>query len=105
MIGKYKSGNNGIKGIIVNSIYNLMKLSDNRKLFIINKNNTATVMNEKYTKTSIIMHSRPMYDINNSGIEKFNNLMTFDKYNILMNSVHSSWFNHLLENKENNYDI
>ena len=44
-----------------------------------------------------------MYDVNKSGIEKFN--MTFDKYNMLVNSVHSSWCNHLLENKDNNYDI
>ena len=31
--------------------------------------------------------------------------MTFDKCNMLVNSVHSSWCNHLLENKDNNYDI
>ena len=29
---KYKSGNNGIKVIVVNRIYNLMKLSDGRKV-------------------------------------------------------------------------
>ena len=105
MRGKYKSGNNGIEKIVVNSIYNLMKLRDDMKVFIINKNNTATVMNEKDIKTSIRMYFRLMYDVNNSGIEKFNNSMTFDKYNVLVNSVHSSWCNRLLENKGNNYDI
>ena len=55
-----------------------MKLRDDRKLFMINKNNTATVMNETYIKTSIRMYYRPMHDINNSGIKKFNNSMTKD---------------------------
>ena len=63
-----------------------MKLRDDRKVFVINKNNTATVMNEKDIKTSIRMYLRPMYDVNNSGIEKFNNPMTKDKYNMLPNS-------------------
>ena len=31
--------------------------------------------------------------------------MTFDKYNMLVNSVYSSWCNHVLENKDNNFDI
>ena len=90
MRGKYKSGNNEKKGIVVNSIYNLMKLSDNRNVFIIYKNNTTTIINEKDIKTSIIMYFRPIYDVDNSGIEKFNNSMTFDKYNMLVNRVHSS---------------
>ena len=47
MRGNYKLGNNGIKRQVINNIYNLLKLRDDRKLFIINKNNTATVMNEK----------------------------------------------------------
>ena len=105
MRGKYKTGNNGKKGIVANSIYNLAKLNDDRKVFIINNNNIATVMNEKYIKTSIRMYFRPMYDVNNSGIEKFNNSTTFDKYNMLVNSVHSSWCDHLLGNNDNNYDI
>lgn len=67
-----------------------MKLSDNRKVFIIYMNNTTTIINEKDIKTSIRMYFRPMYDVDNSGIEKFNNSTTFDKYNILVNSVHSS---------------
>ena len=45
---KYKLGNNGINKQVVNNIYNLMKLRYDRKVFIINKNNTATVMNKKY---------------------------------------------------------
>ena len=47
-------------------------------------------MNEIYIKTSIRMYFRPMYDVNNSGIEKFNNSMTIDKYIVLVNSAHSS---------------
>ena len=90
----YKSGNDGIKKIVGNSIYNLMKIRDDRKVFIINKNNTATVMNEKDIKTSIRMYFRPMYDVNNSVIEKFNNAMTKDKYNMSVKSVHSSWCDH-----------
>ena len=82
-----------------------MKLRDDRKVSIINKNNTATVMNEKDIKTSIRLHFRPMYDVNNSRIVKFNNSMTKDKYYMLVNSVHSSWCDHLLGNNDNNYDM
>ena len=89
MRGKYKLENNGMKRQVINSTYNLMKLRDDRKVFIINTNNTA-IMNEKDIKTSIRLYFRSMYDVNNSGIEKFNNSMTKDKYNMLVNSVHSS---------------
>ena len=82
-----------------------MKLRDNRKVFIINKNNIAIDINYKNIKTSIRMYFRPIYNVNNSGIEKLNNSMTTDKYNMLVNSVHSSWCDHLLENNDNNYDI
>ena len=44
-----------------------------------------------------------MYDVNNSGIKKFNNSMTKDKYYMLVSSVHSSWCDHLLGNNDNNY--
>ena len=50
MRGNYKLGSNGIKRQVINNIYNLLKLRDDRKLFIINKNNTATVMNEKISR-------------------------------------------------------
>ena len=86
---KYKVGNNGIKKEVVNNIYNLMKLRDDRKVCFINKNNTATVMNEKDIKTSIRMYFRSMYDVNISVIKKLKNSMTKDKNNMLMNSVHS----------------
>ena len=62
-------------------------------------------LNEKYIKTSIRIYFRPMYDVNVSGIDKLNNSMTKDKYNILVNSVHSSWCDHLVENNDNNYDM
>ena len=101
---KYKVGNNGIKKEVVNNIYNLMKLRDDRKVFFINKNNTATVMNEKDIKTSIRMYFRSMYDVNISVIKKLKNSMTKDKNNMLMNSVHSSWCDPLVKNNENNYD-
>ena len=67
---KYKVGNNGIKKEVVNNIYNLMKLRDDRNVFFINKNHTATVMNEKDIKTSIRMFFRPSYDVNISGMNK-----------------------------------
>ena len=51
------------------------------------------------------MYFRPMYDVNNSRIEKLNNSMTKYKYNMLVNSVHSSWCDYLLENNDNNYDM
>ena len=54
---KYKVGNNGIKKEVVTNIYNLMMLSDKMKIYFINKNHTATVMNEKDIKTSIRMFS------------------------------------------------
>ena len=54
---KYKVGNNGIKKEVVNNIYNLMMLRDDRKGFFINKNHTATVMNEKDIKTRISIFS------------------------------------------------
>ena len=91
---KYKVSNDAFKKEVVNNINNLMKLRDDRKVFITNKNNTATVMNEKDIKTSIRMYFRPMYDVNNSVIEKFNNAMTKDKYNMSVKSVHSSWCDH-----------
>ena len=87
---KYKVGNNGIKKVVVNNIYKLMMLSDNRKVFFINKNHTATVMNKKDIKTSIRMVFRPSYDVNISGIEKFNTSMTKVKTNLLVNNVHKS---------------
>ena len=102
---KYKLDNNGIKKEVVNNIYNLMKFRDDRKAFFINKNKTAIVMNEKDIKTSIIMYFRAMYDVNISGIDKLNNLMTKEKDNMLVNSVHSSWCDHLVQNNENNYDM
>ena len=46
-----------------------------------------------------------MYDVNISGIEKLNNSMTKDKYKMIVNSVHSSWCDHLVENNDNNYDM
>ena len=66
---KYKVGNNGIKKEVVNNIYNLMKLRDDRKVFFINKHHTATVMNEKDIKTNIRMFFRLSYDVNISGID------------------------------------
>ena len=66
----YKVGNNWIKKEVVNNIYKLMMLSDKRKVFFINKNHTATIMNEKDIKTSIRMFFRPNYDVNISGNEK-----------------------------------
>ena len=101
----YKLGNNGIKQDVVNNIYNLMMLSDKRKVFFINKNHTATVMNEKHIKTSIRMFFRSIYDVNISGIEKFNTSMTKTKTSVLVNNVHKSWCEHLLENKKSNYDM
>ena len=44
-----------------------MKLRDDRKVFIINKNNTATVMSEKDIKTSIRLYFRPMYGVVHYG--------------------------------------
>ena len=66
---KYKVGNNGIKKEVVNNIYNLMNLRDDRTSFFVNKNYTATVMNEKDIKTSIRIFYRLSYDVNISGIE------------------------------------
>ena len=43
----YKSGKNeGKKKQVINSIYNLMNLSDNRMVIIINNNILRLVMNE-----------------------------------------------------------
>ena len=75
-----------------------MMLSDKRKVFFINKNHTATVMNEKDIKTSIRMFFRPSYDVNISGIEKFKTSMTKVKSNLLVNNVHKSWCEHLVKN-------
>ena len=102
---KYKVGNNGIMKEVVNNIYKLMMLSEKRKSFFINKNHTAIVMNGKDIKTSIRMFSRPSYDVNISGIEKFNTSMTKVKTNLLVKNVHKSWCEHLVKNNDNNYDI
>ena len=67
-----------------------MKLRDDRNVFFINKNHTATVMNEKDIKTSISMFFRPNYDVNISVIEIFNTSMTKVKNNMLVNNVHKS---------------
>ena len=80
-------------------------LRDKRKVFFINKNHTATVMNEKDIKTSIRMFFRSSYDVNISGIEKFNTSMTKMKTSVLVNDVHKSWCEHLLENNKSNYDM
>ena len=95
----YKLGNNGMKQEVVNNIYKLMMLSDKRKVFFINKNHTAKVMNEKDIKTSIKMFFRSSYDVNISGIEKFNTSMTKMKTSVLVNNVHKSWCEHLVEKK------
>ena len=101
----YKLGNNGIKQEVVNNIYKLMMLSDKRKVFSINKNHTATVMNEKDIKTSIRMFFRSSYDVNISGIENFNTSMTKLKTYVLVHNVHKSWCEHLLENNRSNYGM
>ena len=82
-----------------------MKLRDERKVFFINKNHTATVMNEKDIKTSIRMFFRPSYDVNISGIEKFNTSMTKLKTNLLVNNDHKSSCEYLVKNNENNNDM
>ena len=87
---KYRLGNNLIKQEVVNNIYKLMMLSDKRKVFFINKNHTAKVMNEKDIKTSIKMFFRSSYDINISGIEKLNTSMTKLKSYVLVHNVHKS---------------
>ena len=46
MRGIYKSGKHVDNNQIINGIYNLMNLSDNRMVVIINNNNSAQVMNE-----------------------------------------------------------
>ena len=94
---KYKVGNNGIRKEVVNNIYNLMMLSDDRKVFFIKNNHTATVMNEKNIKTCIRIYFRSSYDVNISGIEKFNTLMTKVKNNMLVNNVYKSWCEHLVK--------
>ena len=96
----YKVGNNGIKKEVVNNIYKLMILSDNRKVFFINKNHTVTVMNEKDIKTSIRIFFSPSYDVNISGIEKLNTSMIKLKTNLLVNNVHKSWCEHLVKKME-----
>ena len=101
----YKLGNNGIKQENVNNIYKLMMLSDERKVFFINKNHTAKVMNEKDIKTSIKMFFRSSYDINISGIEKLNTSMTKLKTYVLVYNIHKSWCEHLLENNKSHYDM
>ena len=101
----YKVGNNGIKKEVVNNIYKLMILSDNRKVFFINKNHTVTVMNEKDIKTSIRMFFRPSYDVNISGIEEFNTSMTKVKTSVLVNNVHKSCYEHIVEKNGSNYDM
>ena len=101
----YKVGNNGIKKEVVNNIYKLMMLSDKRKVFFINTNHTATVMNDKYIKISIRMFFRQSYDVNISEIEKFNTSMTKVKINLLVKNVHKSWCEHLVKNNDNNYDM
>ena len=82
-----------------------MILSDKRRVFFINKHHTATVMNEKDIKASIRMFFRSSYDVNISGIEKFNTSMTKMKTSVLVNNVHKSWCEHLLENNRSNYDM
>ena len=44
----YKSEKNVDKTQVINGIYNLMNLSDDRMVVIINNNNSAQVMNETY---------------------------------------------------------
>ena len=50
MRGIYKSGKNVDKNEVINSIYNLMKLTDERMVVIINNNNSTQVMNENNIK-------------------------------------------------------
>ena len=68
-----------------------------RKVCFIKNNHTATVMNEKDIKTRIRIYFRPSYDVNISGIEKFNTSMTTVKNNLLVNNVHKSWCEHLVK--------
>ena len=77
-----------------------MMLSDKRKEFFINKNHTATVMNEKDIKTSIKIFFRPSYDVNISGIKMVNTSMTKVKTSVLVNNVHKSMCEHLVEKME-----
>ena len=50
MRGIYKSGKKLDKNEVINGIYNLMELSDDRMVVITNNNNSAQVMNENDIK-------------------------------------------------------
>ena len=74
----YKSGKHVVKSQVINGLYNLMNLSDDRMVVIINNNITAQVMNETDIKKSIRMYFRTRYDADTSEIEKFNDTLSIE---------------------------
>ena len=51
------------------------------------------------------MYFKPIYDTNTSEIEKFNDTLCIEKYNILIKNVHLTWCDHLMEVKDSKYDV
>ena len=46
------------------------------------------------------MYFKPIYDTVTSKIEKINDTLSIEKYNILIKNVHKSWCDHLMEVKQ-----
>ena len=56
-----------------------MNLNINREVTILNNNNIAQVMNEKYIKKSTRMYMIKFYDKDNSTMQKFKEKLTISK--------------------------
>ena len=105
MRGIYKSGKKEEKIQFINGIYNLMNLSDDRMVVIINNNISALVMNKTGIKIIMRMYLKARYDTNTSEIQKFNDTLDIAKYIILIKNVHKSWCERLMEVQDSKYDV
>ena len=51
------------------------------------------------------MYCKPIYDTNTSRIEKFNDTLSIEKFNNLINNNHKSWCDRLTKVKQSIYDV
>ena len=62
-------------------------------------------MNETDIKKKIRMFFKTRYDTDISEIEKFNDTLSIEKYNLLIKNGHKSWCEHLMEVQDSKYNV
>ena len=85
---------------MMQNIFDRMNLGVNSIVIILINNKSAQVINEVDIKISIRMYFKPVYDKDNSEMEKFSETLNLKKIETLMENVHTAWYSHLFKNKD-----